>query len=167
MWATGDNRYGQLGDGTKVHKTSFIKVVASGQCDNATADLRNRPTIISAPHALRHTQDYSPSHYRLQTCPGTPVCDCRLRLSLILVTSSRMHPHPHVVYAPFDSHLERFCPLTLHAGVKAISAGGRHSMILMADGSVWATGDNQYGQLGDDTFVSKSNYVKVARRGAL
>ena len=49
VWATGDNRYGQLGDGTTVHKQSFVKVVPSGQCDNTRADLRDRPTIISWP----------------------------------------------------------------------------------------------------------------------
>ena len=46
-----------------------------------------------------------------------------------------------------------------------MSAGGSHSMVLKVDGSVWATGDNQYGQLGDGTFVSKTNFVKVMPSG--
>ena len=36
-------------------------------------------------------------------------------------------------------------------GAKAIAAGSRHSMVLKEDGSVWATGYNRYGQLGDYT----------------
>jgi alpha-tubulin suppressor-like RCC1 family protein len=33
----------------------------------------------------------------------------------------------------------------------AISAGYFHTMILKTDGTLWATGDNEYGQLGDGT----------------
>ena len=37
------------------------------------------------------------------------------------------------------------------SGVKAISAGNAHSLALKTDGTVWAWGDNFYGQLGDGT----------------
>jgi alpha-tubulin suppressor-like RCC1 family protein len=41
-------------------------------------------------------------------------------------------------------------------------AGGRnHSLGLKYDGSLWAWGDNQYGQLGDGTNISKSSPVAV------
>ena len=33
--------------------------------------------------------------------------------------------------------------------VSSISAGGHHSLILKTDGTVWATGQNNYGQLGN------------------
>ena len=35
--------------------------------------------------------------------------------------------------------------------VTGLALGEKHSMILKADGSVWATGRNEYGQLGDGT----------------
>ncbi|MCL2601074.1 MAG: hypothetical protein FWD88_07835, partial [Treponema sp.] len=35
--------------------------------------------------------------------------------------------------------------------VRSISAGGRHTVVILDDGSLWAWGDNQYGKLGDDT----------------
>ena len=38
-------------------------------------------------------------------------------------------------------------------------------MILKADGSVWATGENTYGQLGDGTTVGRNSFVRVVRSG--
>lgn len=43
----------------------------------------------------------------------------------------------------------------------AISAGGYHSLALKADGTVWAWGLNDYGQLGDGTTVSRPAPVQV------
>lgn len=43
----------------------------------------------------------------------------------------------------------------------AIVAGNYHSMALLVDGSVIAWGMNDYGQLGDGTYVDKSSPVRV------
>ena len=45
-------------------------------------------------------------------------------------------------------------PSVLNADATAISAGLEHSMVLKKDGTVWATGWNYNGQLGDGTTVS-------------
>ena len=47
-------------------------------------------------------------------------------------------------------------------GAKAVAAGGFHSMILKNDGSIWATGSNQYGQFGDGTTTSRKAFVRLA-----
>ena len=41
-----------------------------------------------------------------------------------------------------------------------ISAGDRHSVYLKSDGSVWGTGRNDYGQLGDGTTPNRHNPVQ-------
>ena len=52
----------------------------------------------------------------------------------------------------------------MHAGgkgisdAKAIAAGDYHSMVLKADGSVWAAGKNTRGQLGDGTTNSNTGW---------
>src|SRR5206468_1644563 len=42
-------------------------------------------------------------------------------------------------------------------GVTAIAAGSYHGLALKEDGTVWAWGDNGYGQLGDGTTVASSS----------
>ena len=54
-------------------------------------------------------------------------------------------------------------PSAVHAGAQAIAAGYQHSMVVKEDGTVWATGCNTYGQLGDGTRTDKSSFVKVYR----
>ena len=45
----------------------------------------------------------------------------------------------------------------------AISAGGFHTMILKTDGTLWATGHNGVGQLGNGTIWGQSTPVQVMR----
>jgi len=45
--------------------------------------------------------------------------------------------------------------------VVAIDAGMRHSLALKSDGSVWAWGLNNFGQLGDGTTTNKSSPISV------
>jgi alpha-tubulin suppressor-like RCC1 family protein len=43
-------------------------------------------------------------------------------------------------------------------GVTAIAGGGYHSLVLKSDGTVWAWGDNRFGQLGNGTFTPNAPY---------
>ena len=42
------------------------------------------------------------------------------------------------------------------SGITALSGGYLHSLFLKSNGTVWATGSNTYGQLGDGTTTDKS-----------
>lgn len=46
-------------------------------------------------------------------------------------------------------------------GVIQVAAGGFHSLMLRSDGTVWAWGNNFFGQLGNGTNVSSSTPVQV------
>ena len=46
-----------------------------------------------------------------------------------------------------------------------LSLGASHSMVLKQDGSVWTTGFNDYGQLGDKSNVARSSFVEVITGG--
>ncbi|KPA15065.1 RCC1 repeat-containing protein [Candidatus Magnetomorum sp. HK-1] len=48
-----------------------------------------------------------------------------------------------------------------YAAVPSIAAGGSHTLALMEDGTVWAWGYNEYGQLGDYSTENKTIPVQV------
>ncbi len=47
------------------------------------------------------------------------------------------------------------------SNVAAIAAGYYHTIFLKSDGSVWATGNNGNGQLGDGSTTQRNNPVQV------
>ena len=49
-------------------------------------------------------------------------------------------------------------------GVKQISAGNAHVLILKEDGTVWATGKNSRGQLGNGTTTTSTKIVQVMKQ---
>jgi alpha-tubulin suppressor-like RCC1 family protein len=49
--------------------------------------------------------------------------------------------------------------------VTAIAAGGSHSLFLKTDGSLWAMGFNQYGQLGDGTCNNTNKPEQIVAGG--
>lgn len=54
------------------------------------------------------------------------------------------------------------CLVLAHGAVKPMAASGKdHSVVLRADGSLWAFGDNSFGQLGDGTTTSRPSPVQV------
>ena len=46
-------------------------------------------------------------------------------------------------------------------GVKKLAAGANHTLLLTADGAVWAAGQNTMGQLGDGTIATRSTFQKL------
>ena len=52
------------------------------------------------------------------------------------------------------------------AKAKMVAAGDLHSIVLRIDGSVWTTGRNHHGQLGDGSTADRKYYVKVMFSGA-
>jgi regulator of chromosome condensation (RCC1) repeat-containing protein/Regulator of Chromosome Condensation (RCC1) repeat protein len=51
--------------------------------------------------------------------------------------------------------------LASSAGVVQVSAGGAHILVLKSDGTVWARGNNWFGQLGNGTDTASSTLIQV------
>merc|ERR1712037_723823 len=51
------------------------------------------------------------------------------------------------------------------SGVKDVTTSGFASFAVMQDGSLWAAGRNNYGQLGDKTKTDRHIFVKIVDEG--
>ncbi len=52
--------------------------------------------------------------------------------------------------------------MTIGNGFASVAAGYHHSVAMKPDGTIWAWGDNQYGQLGTGTVVRQNFPVQIA-----
>ncbi|MEO6003302.1 MAG: MBG domain-containing protein [Opitutus sp.] len=53
-------------------------------------------------------------------------------------------------------------PIAIATNVSFVAAGGDDSMFLKTDGSLWAVGNNYFGQVGDGTTTQRTSPVQVA-----
>jgi alpha-tubulin suppressor-like RCC1 family protein len=66
-----------------------------------------------------------------------------------------------ITAATQDGNKTATCAVTVSNPPTAIAAGESHSLAIMADGSLWAWGRNQYGQLGDGTTTNRNAPAQV------
>ena len=131
VWAVGGNDSGQLGDDTKVTKGTFVQVLSSGA----------KAIAAGGYHSMVLKQDgtvwaMGDNKYG-QLGDGSTTS----RKSMLRVTNDFMQ--------------------YFSTGAKAIAAGFLHSMVLQEDGTVWATGRNDHGQLGDGSKLLRNSFVQV------
>jgi alpha-tubulin suppressor-like RCC1 family protein len=137
LWAMGYNAYGQLGDGTYMNANRPKQIVAS----NVVA------IAAGAFHSLFLKSDGS-----------LWAMGYNINGQLGVGTYSRGPPFDH-------SGISRPRQI-VGSNITAIAAGGYHSLFIKSDGSLWVTGDNSYGQLGDDgNGVGTSRPKQVVAKG--
>ena len=138
-WSAGWNNSGQLGDGTTVSRSNPIQVV-----DTGGSSLTN---TISVSGGMWHSM--------ILNSDGTMASFGRNNYGQLGdgTTTDRSNPvqvlHDASSLAPFPQ-----------ISIKATAAGYAHTVYLKGDGTVWAAGWNNSGQLGDGTTTS-TNPVQV------
>ena len=139
-YAWGDNRYGQLGDGTRTSRTAPVKVEKP---TDAPADFTYVQVSAGGRHSLALGSDgktYAWGYnYAGQLADGTETDQ---------TTPVKVVP-PAGTPADFT--------------YTQISGGNTHSLALGSDGNAYAWGDNRYGQLGDGTTTHRTAPVKVEK----
>lgn len=132
VWACGRNNAGQLGDGTASDRNVLVRVAGLAEVVSAAA---------GAGHAVALRSD------------GTVWAWGRNGAGQLGDGTTTNRHAPVQVVGPGDSGF-----LT---EVIAVAAGGEHSLAIRSDGSIWAWGRNDSGQLGDGTAADRSAPVPV------
>ncbi len=146
VYASGNNEYGQLGDGTTTNQTTPVKVRSPA---GTPADFTYTQVNAGNTHSLAVGSDGNAYAW-----------GCNQQGALGNNTASWFgdaNPVPMRVRDPAN-------PADKDQGLKAtqVSSGFNHSLAVGSDGNAYAWGSNDSGQLGDDTTNDKSAPVPVA-----
>lgn len=133
VWTWGNNRYGQLGDGTTIDRTTPIQVKGLTDVIAIAADSPSKSVFTGHTVALKSDGTVWTWGWNAggQLGDGTTI--------------------------------GRTTPVQVKnlTDVVAIAAGQGHTVALKRDGTVWAWGYNGYGQLGDGTTTTRTTPVQV------
>ena len=150
VYAWGDNRYGQLGDGTTTSQTTAVRV--------KTPD---RDTYPDLPEDFTYVQVSTGEFHSLALgSDGYAYAWGRNNYSQLgnNTTSSNANPVPVRVHSP-DNRTDA------SKGLQAtqVNAGYNHSLAIGSDGNAYAWGYNYYGQLGNGTTTRRSIPIPVRK----
>ena len=183
LWAWGYNYYGQIGDGT------------SGSSNNKTAPVKVLDNVAQVAagdyHSLAVKSDGSlwawGYNYNGQIGDGTSgssnnktapvkVLDNVAQVAaggshtLAIKTDGTLWAWGYNYYGQIGdgtsgSSTNKTSPVKIMDNVAQVAAGDSHTLAVKTDGSVWAWGNNNSGQLGDGTSASKTTPVKIMDGG--
>ncbi len=131
LWSWGGAGNGQLGDGTKIDKSSPVRVQQAGITWKAVSAGGTHTVGIAEDGTLWSWGDNDNG----QLGDGTKG-----------ETTNKSTPAR---------------TYQTETAWKAVSAGGTHTVGIDSDGNIWSWGDNDKGQLGDGTKEDKSTPVKI------
>ena len=177
VWATGWNKYGQLGDESTTDRTTFSLVFCNGAVGVAAGDVHS---VVLAKDKTLWTVG---RNYNGQLGDGSKQDHNSFKAVLagaVRVAAGGYHTmvvkHDGSVWTTGwnvygqlgdGTTIDRMkYQKVMKKEAETIAAGSRHSMILKKDGSVWATGYNVYGQLGDGSSLNKKIFKQVMASGA-
>jgi alpha-tubulin suppressor-like RCC1 family protein len=178
LWAWGANDYGQLGNGTTTD--SPIPVQVTGLSDVVSVDGYLHTLAVRADGSvwawgLGYSGQIGDGTYGGRTTPVqvTSLSDVTA-VSAGDYHSLALRSDGSVWAWGSDQHgnlgddattASKSTPVQVQGidDATAVAAGSEHNLVIRADGSVWGWGQNDYGQVGDGTRVSRAVPVPVPR----
>jgi alpha-tubulin suppressor-like RCC1 family protein len=172
LWAIGDDEHGQLGDGNTTDNatTSAERIVVGGVAAIAAGDFHS--LFLKNDGSLWAMGENSSGQLGDGTYNDTNQPEMIVSSNVIAIAAGGGHS----LFLKNDGSLwamgsdsfgqlgdgttdngnyQTNRPEMIVAGdVTAIAAGEAHSLFIKSDGSLWAMGDDQYGQLGDGVYRS-------------
>ena len=128
LWATGDNAYGQLGDGSP-------------------SDYRRRSFKQAFQQILTGVKTVAAGRYR----------------TMVVKQDGSLWVTGHDEYGQLGdgSIASRNTFKQVMNGVKAVSTGGFYTMVVKQDGTLWSTVNNMYGQIGNGRTHSRNTFKQI------
>jgi alpha-tubulin suppressor-like RCC1 family protein len=171
LWARGANASGQLGDGTRIDRTSAVQIA---QNVAQVAAGRAHSFFLKTDGSLYATGENAFG----QLGDGT-LTDRSAPVQILVGVTGVAAGGGHSLFRNSDGSLwamghnasgqlgdgttaDRPTPVRVAADVAGFSAGGDHSLFTRAAGSLWAFGANAFGQLGDDSTPGRLVPTRVA-----
>jgi len=133
VWGTGYNAYGQIGDGTEENKSEFTQTLGIG----GSGYLENVKAISCSMggHSLAILADNTLAGWGNNG-------------------SGQLGENGGAI----EEHVPILCNIT---DVISVQAGHSATIVLKSDGTVWATGRNAEGQLGQGNHANSSTFLQV------
>jgi alpha-tubulin suppressor-like RCC1 family protein len=173
LWAMGDNENGQLGDGTTNNMNVPEQIVANNVTAIAAGGwhslfLKSDGSLWAmgvdfygqlGDGAFRTNAPYGASYPAQIVAGNVTTIAAGGYHSLFLKNDGSLWAMGADIFGQLgDGTFRTNAPYSVSvpeqiiaSNVTAIAAGGFHSLFLKRDGSLWAMGNNEYGQLGDGT----------------
>lgn len=161
LWAWGENNHGQLGDGTTTQRLSPVKVMSgvkdvSGGSSNALVVAQDGSLYELGPG--RKQPEKIMDGVRKACCSSFYMV---LRDDGTVWTWGWSNNDGSL--GTGDTEVNRYAEYArqILSDVSDISSAGSSGMAVRNDGSLWAWGDNTWGQLGDGTTSNRFAPVKI------
>jgi alpha-tubulin suppressor-like RCC1 family protein len=179
LWAWGHNEYGQLGNNSTAHRSSPVQTIAGGAnwakvaCgDYHTLAIKNDGTLWAWGRNV-HGQLGDNSTVRrsspVQTIAGGSTwkdVSSGYGYTAAIKNDGTLWAWGYNVHGQLgnNSTAHRSSPVQTIAGGAnwaKVACGDYHTLAIKNDGTLWAWGNNTYGQLGDGTFTHRSSPVQI------
>lgn len=155
--AWGSNGYGQLGDDSTTHRNTPLVITGNG----ALSEKSVVSITAGEHHSFAICSDGSLVGWGRNDRAQLGDNSRTQRNSPIAVGASGALADKTVAYVAGGSNhslaLVASPPRDAQLPLPSVSAGGAHSLFLSSNGSVWASGNNEYGQLGDGTLTNRNS----------
>lgn len=177
VWTWGFNNYGQLGDGTTTARTSPVQVIGlTGATSIAGGDIhslsiKSDSTVWAWGGNLKGQLGNSnsisqPTPVLVDSLTGIIGIAAGQLFSIALRNDgtayawgdNSWHQLGDGTFSNYRDYPAKMIGLT---GIVEISAGSNHSIALKNDGTLWACGKNDNGQLGDSTYLIKFYLTQI------
>ena len=186
LWAWGYNGYGQLGDNTIVDKSSPVQTIAAGTNWKQVSNGYRHFSAIKTDGTLWLWGDNTSGQLGDNTVTNnsSPVqtvasgtnwkqssCSKSLNsFSMAIKTDGTLWTWGDNTFGQLGDNTitNKSSPVqTVSGGAnwKQVECGGLFSAAIKTSGRLWTWGNNQYGQLGDNTTISKSSPVQTVSGG--